>query len=576
MSMEAMMALINDFKILQNRCVKYYELLNKELPLEFPQEESSAKARLGFYLFMLENICNVKDISEQIELITDLEFNKCLYGSGHDDWGVDAVHIDHDEKSINLFNFKYRERFSPTKGQGVNETILSAKFVNSIIHEQIDGLAGKVKSKALEVINCLNSDQIWEFKLYVVSNEVEPISAEHDHLGILRDSYGLEVIPIALPYISQMMSIRPTPINARLVLDVDALMSYEEHQLSSSKSYITRLRSSEIVRVTCNNSSLRDKYDIEELSSLSDVKLDFGVLFDNVRGFVLRSKYNGNITTSLKEEPSKFFMYNNGITIVANSIQAKPINGGKKFILELNDFQILNGGQTVRTIHDFNLEDTSAISDYLSKSEVLVRIFNTSSAELESVNKIAEYTNSQNAISNIDLKSLSSEQIALEQYLEDFDIIYSRKTGDIGQSDVKDYKHKIAMDKFGQVLFATQGFPEKSSNEKQHIFGKYYSKVFVDDFDITDAPAIIDKYFSILSEYNIAKKEGVQPLELKYYYSMYISTKYPTWTLRDIISFIEEVLNEYDAPSEMSIPRRMIQLKFKNFVDNKLDSSDEK
>ncbi|PCJ30122.1 MAG: abortive phage resistance protein [Gammaproteobacteria bacterium] len=570
------MALINDFKILQNRCVKYYDLLNKEIPLEFPQKSIPAKARFGFYLFMLENICNIKDISEQIELITDLEFNRCLFGTGCDDWGVDAVHIDYDEKNINLFNFKYREKFSPTKAQGVNETILSAKFVNSIIHEQIEGLAGKVKSKALDVIKCLNSDQIWDFKLYVVSNEVEPVPAEHEHLGMLRDSYGLEVIPIALPYISQMMSIRPNPINAKLVLDVDALMSYEEHQLSSSKSYITRLRSSEIVRVTCNNSSIRDKYDIEDLSSLSDVKLDFGVLFDNVRGFVLRSKYNENITISLKEEPSKFFMYNNGITIVAKSIQVKPINGGKKFILELNDFQILNGGQTVRTIHNFNSEDSSVISDYLSKSEVLVRIFNTSSDEVDAVNKIAEYTNSQNAISNIDLKSLSSEQIALEQYLEDFDIIYSRKMGDIGQSDTKEYKHKIAMDKFGQVLFATQGFPEKASNEKRHIFGKYYSQIFVDNFDISAAPEIIDKYFSILREYNLMKKEGIQPLELKYYYSIYISTIRESWELRDIIIFLEGVLERYDAPSEMSIPRRMIQLKFKNFVDDNLADLEEK
>ena len=126
------MSLINDFKILQNRCIKYYELLAKEIPLDKPQESDSAKARFGFYLFMLENICNVKDVSEQIELITDLDFNRGLYGTGDDDRGVDAVYIDDDNKSINLFNFKYREKFHPTKSQAVNETILSAKFVNSI------------------------------------------------------------------------------------------------------------------------------------------------------------------------------------------------------------------------------------------------------------------------------------------------------------------------------------------------------------------------------------------------------------------------------------------------------------
>ncbi|MEX1199806.1 MAG: hypothetical protein WEB02_03355 [Methylophaga sp.] len=164
------MAHINDYKILQNKCIKYYELLNKEIPLVTPQKTDTDKARFGFYLYMIENICNVKDIAEQIEIITDLDFNKCLLGSGHDDWGVDAVHIDPDENKINLFNFKYREKFNPRKSQGVNETILSAKFVNAIVNEQTGSLSGKVKDKADEVIKCLKSDQIWEFNLYVVSN----------------------------------------------------------------------------------------------------------------------------------------------------------------------------------------------------------------------------------------------------------------------------------------------------------------------------------------------------------------------------------------------------------------------
>lgn len=567
-----LMALINDFKILQNRCIKYYEMLNKEIPLHYPQDTSSKKARLGFYLFMLENICNVKDIHDQLDLITDLEFNKSLYGRGEDDWGVDAVHVDYENRVIRLFNFKYRDKFSPTKSQGVNETILSAKFVNGIIYERLDGFTGKVKAKAEEVIKCLTSDLIWDFKLYVVSNEVEAVSPTHEHLAVLRDSYGLEIVPIALPYISEIMSIRPNPINAKLVLDTDAMMSYEEHQLSSSKSYITRLRSSEIVRVTCHDPLVRDKYDIEDISTLNAVRLDFGVLFDNVRGFVLNSKYNRNITTSLKEDPSKFFMYNNGITIVANSILARPINGGKKFILELQDFQVLNGGQTVRTIHNFNSEDPSIISDYLSKSEVLVRIFNTSNQEINSVHKIAEYTNSQNAISNIDLKSLSVEQIELEQYLEDFDIIYSRKLGDVGKSDSKDYKHKISMDKFGQVLFATQGYPEKSSNEKQHIFGKYYDQVFKQDFDLSAAPEIIDRYYEVLSLYSKLKGTGIIPMELKYYYVLHVHQLKPEKSLEEVIYFLETVIEKYDAPSEMSIPRRMIQLKFKHFVHDMLSS----
>ncbi len=38
----------------------------------------------------------------------------------------------------------------------------------------------------------------------------------------------LDIIPIGLKYITDMMSIRPEPINASLVLDHNAIMSYSE------------------------------------------------------------------------------------------------------------------------------------------------------------------------------------------------------------------------------------------------------------------------------------------------------------------------------------------------------------
>jgi hypothetical protein len=63
-------------------------------------------------------------------------------------------------------------------------------------------------------------------------------------------------------------------------------------------------------------------------------------------------------------------------------------------------------------------------SKYLSKSKILVRVLTTCD---EYMNKIAGYTNSQNSIFNVDLKALSNEQIELEQYLDEHNIIYARK-----------------------------------------------------------------------------------------------------------------------------------------------------
>ncbi len=121
------MASINDFKILHNKCLKYFSYLTDTCELKRPANTESEKARLGFYIYMLENICETKEINELVDMITDSEFNAYLHGTSSDDFGIDAVYIDDKEKNIYLFNFKYREKFNQQKKQSINETILSTK-----------------------------------------------------------------------------------------------------------------------------------------------------------------------------------------------------------------------------------------------------------------------------------------------------------------------------------------------------------------------------------------------------------------------------------------------------------------
>jgi len=74
----------------------------------------------------------------------------------------------------------------------------------------------------------------------------------------------------------------------------------------------------------------------------------------------------------------------------------------------------------------------------LSSAEILVRIFQTEK-NYELTNNIAEYTNSQNAVSSINLKSISNIQIELERYLKQEGILYIRKSGDTGLKLLKNW-----------------------------------------------------------------------------------------------------------------------------------------
>jgi len=563
---------INDYKLLNVKCLKYFALLEKEIDFNTELISTMDKKRIGFYLFMLENICDIREISDLIPLITDKEFNSKLFSSNFEDNGVDAIYINKENLEISLFNFKFREKFNKS-GQKVNETMITSKFLIAIDLNNSSGLNGKLKCYADEIINCLNSDDIWKLKLYVVSNEVEVLKPQETDLNNFAKKNDLTIYPIGLSYISDIMSIKPDKIGAQVIVDKDSILTYSENEISTSKSYVIKLPLNDLLRITCNDDDLRSQYNLENLKILSNVEIDLSVLFDNVRGFVTKSKYNNNIEDSLKSYPEKFFMFNNGITLIAKDIRVKQVNGNKKFIINLEGIQIVNGGQTLRSIHKFNLKDASHVVDYLSKAEVLVRLFLIDDED-DTKNKIAEFTNSQNSIYPVDLKSLRPEQIQLEQYLDEKNIIYSRKSGDTGIDDNKNYIHKISMERFGQILFSLKGNPEKASNQKKQIFDKKYNDIFLDEnFSIEDSDKIINKYFEIKNSYD---NSIYGSSDQKLFYVLYLDKVLVDASIEYIINLLESTLSEYETELTLSDARKLIRTDFKNYLDLKLNGEHNK
>ncbi|CAH0291734.1 AIPR family protein [Peribacillus sp. Bi134] len=549
-----MMADINDFKIVKKKSKMYYQYL--KLKKEVAEIE---QARLGFYLFALECITNNKDITELKDKINDTEFNSIVFNQANDDLGIDAIDIDEDNQTINLFNFKFREKFNPGKGLSLNDTLISMKFVNAVLSLDSSGLTNKTKEFVDEIIKKLKSDDIWSMRLYMVSNENQGFSVDIEAIKHLESMYGLDVVTYTLGDFSNFISKRPEPIKATLLLNRNSVLSYEEEDLSSSKSYLIKLSIGELIRITSSSEQMRNKYNYEEMKEVKGLKLDFSVLFDNVRGYLGKTKFNKNIFKTLELEPTKFFMYNNGITMTSKDIEVTPVNGNQKFKIELNDFQVVNGGQTLRTLYDY--KDSMYDEEILNKANVLVRVFKTGDQE-GLTNKIAEFTNSQNAISPVDLKSLDSLQIKIEEILKDYDILYVRKVGDFGDND-KVYKERISMEKFGQLLYSKQGFPDRASNQKKRIFDSYYEEIFGENkFDIDDAVKLIEKYLEITEEY---ENTGYIVYEQKVFYVIYLNTF--NSDIKSNIELIEKALIEYKKDQNLSDSRKLIQKGFKEELD---------
>lgn len=555
----------NDFKLLKQRCLRHFELAKECLEAETKKLDDDKKARYGFYFFVIQNLTNIVDYDKIIESITDTDFNSTFFNNKENDEGIDAVCIDEQTHQVALFNFKYRDKYNVDKEQSKNELLTTSKFLSALKQENIKHLKGKLKTFAEQIILNNNSDEIWNTVLYYVSNENKTLVVHDPNIKQMCDEYGIAIETMGLNELVDITSLHPKNIDATLILNRDAVMSFTESSLASSKSYIVRLPLTELIRITCDNAELRGKYNLENDDVLYDTNVDIRVLFDNVRGFILQSKYNKNIESTLETEPSKFFFFNNGITIVADNISSTEINSGKKVKLEISNFQVLNGGQTLRTVHNFNKKNKQNIVEKLSNAEVLVRLLKITDDALKG--RIGEYTNSQNSINERDLKSLRPEQVKLEEFLSSNKILYIRKKGDVGQVDME-YDYSVSMELLGQILWAANGFPEMVSNKKREIFTIQYDNLFANNNDLlsNNTVELIRKYRKIYKEYkSVNKTVTVQ----KAMYVLYISKDLNRTDYRALSDKFEAFLKKYktDNNIDKSESRVLLDQKFKNDVE---------
>lgn len=134
------------------------------------------------------------------------------------------------------------------------------------------------------------------------------------------------------------------------------------------------------------------------------------VLEQNVRSFLQnRSKVNKGIKITLGENPERFFAYNNGITSTAREIKFN--DDGK--IIELENLQIVNGGQTTAQIYNAHKEglDLTNVS-----VQMKLNVITDKDVVDTLVPNVAKFANSQNPVSEADLFSNSP----YHQRIEDF------------------------------------------------------------------------------------------------------------------------------------------------------------
>jgi hypothetical protein len=325
---------------------------------------------------------------------------------GSKDGGIDLIYFDPKERTLYLVQTKWHD-----DGHGSLDLGDALKFiagVRKVLDNDIDQLNDRIKERKLDIERAL-FDANAKFVLVLAHTGQEPL--------------GQEVDTAISAYVESQN-------------DTSELMSFRIlRQGELHKAVAAGVAGAPIsVEVQMNGwGQVRDPhFAIYGQVCASDVAgwMDaYGPrLFEsNLRQFLGGSVVNQDIVHTLIERPEAFWYFNNGITAVAVELAKKPIGGNStdSGIFECTGFSVVNGAQTVGSIHAAAIQAPEAAS----KAMVSVRIISSANSPATFSSEVTRCTNTQNAIEKRDFVALDPEQERIRQELYIEGVEYAYKAG---------------------------------------------------------------------------------------------------------------------------------------------------
>jgi hypothetical protein len=193
----------------------------------------------------------------------------------------------------------------------------------------------------------------------------------------------------------------------------------------------------------------------------------------NVRGYLgstrSQNNINNGIQATVKDEPSQFWAYNNGITALVNDFDYDQDAG----TIKLEGLAIVNGAQTTGSIGSIDDEN-------VDRSRVMARFIKCD--DQRTVQEIIRYNNRQNPTQASDFRSNDRVQSRLVKEFEALGVVGYNGGRRGGAEDVirRPGANQILATAAAQALAAFHGRPDIAYHQKGQIWedDAVYSSVF--------------------------------------------------------------------------------------------------
>lgn len=217
------------------------------------------------------------------------------------------------------------------------------------------------------------------------------------------------------------------------------------------------------------------KVPVTEIASLFDRNGDL-LLERNIRRYLGRhsNRVNSAIHNTLVDpvRNKNFYLFNNGITMTCTKMRHNALQGGD-YQLKLENIQVINGGQTCKTIQQ-TINEAGDQADF-SDVFVLLRLYELEGDDDQLVKEITFATNSQNPVDLRDLRSNDPKQLELEAGIQDLGYSYKRYKEDASASSGTVMTSAVTAE---AVMAVWRKCPHQSKFRRRELFGSLYEKVF--------------------------------------------------------------------------------------------------
>lgn len=441
--------------IVDQRIIGIAEEFSSDLEEIIGNDDVVRKKSLAFVLLCVSTVLDTP-LTEALDLLTE----------GGNDLGVDALHlseVDDGEFTVTLFQGKYT-------------------------HKNLDGNAhfpeNSIKSLIALVSNIFDPN-----KQFNMNPRLAPRIEEVRSL--IRDGY----IP----------NVRLLFCNNGQRWNTQAQQWLEYSGLSHSQVHWEHYNHDDIVTILQRSKTVNDSIQLTGAAIIEDFNFrrvlvgkvpvtEIAKLFDrngdlllerNIRRYLGRNanRVNNAIHDTLisPDKQKDFYFFNNGITMTCTKMRHNALQGSD-YQLKLENIQIINGGQTCKTIQQTINEAGSSHS--FNEVYVLLRLYELENDDDQLINEITFATNSQNPVDLRDLRSNDSLQIQLETGINALGYTYRRYREESTSSG-----RVITSATTAEAVMAIwRKCPHQSKFRRRELFGTLYEKVFA---NLNPAQAIL-------------------------------------------------------------------------------------